>query len=170
MKKLLIILSFFLTLSLSGQIYPGVISSQGVSGGEDIFCENNMISNGEFTDGTGWTANTGWSIGSGVATNDDATMGSKLIQAAGDMVTNVVAGHNYTISFDITISSGNAHFGLISSDDNAAYANPADYANGHHSVDFTAPGWVSAGGLGINVDITETDNSFTIDNICLVEI
>jgi len=167
MKKILtILLVILLCFSLQGQVLRSSAQYIKPSSAPAAFCVGNMISNGEFTDGTDWEVPTGWTITGGVATFGDVTMGAKLRQLDANMNAQVLANTNYRIEFDITISSGNAVFGLINESDDAGYVAEANYANGHHTVDFTTPGWVSTRGLGINASTLST-TSWSIDNICL---
>jgi len=166
MRKYLIIGLLFFSVIAQGQIgrFPIYTAPVVVAAG----CVGNMVSNGEFADGSDWTANSGWTISGGVATNNDAVSGSKLIQASADMLGELFANTNYTISFDITISSGNANINIQSAASESNYLTFTDFANGHHSVDITTPGWIGSKGICFNVNTTDTDNAFTIDNICVV--
>ena len=70
--------------------------------GNDLAKEirENVVTNGTFDSGTGWTAGTGWSIGSSKAT---AAAGS-----ASDLsrTVNHIAGATYVLQFDITVAAG----------------------------------------------------------------
>jgi hypothetical protein len=131
-----------------------------------LLTNNNMFFNGGFDTSIGWDVGTGWTINGGVATYDDITFEALLIQLQGDMVSPILTNTNYTLEFDIGISSGTAWFQILSSDDNATFISPEYYANGHHSVNFSTTGVIGAGGLRIWA-ATPTSNPFTLDNLNL---
>lgn len=78
---------FHATQSTAGE-RPTVIGDIAALGAE-------LVSNGSFASGTGWTPGTGWAIGSGVAT---ATASSNALTTA----VTVTAGKTYLVTFDVT--------------------------------------------------------------------
>ncbi|WP_353475509.1 hypothetical protein PVT71_18255 [Salipiger sp. H15] len=61
-----------------------------------------LVSNGDFADGSGWMLGGGWSIAGGVASHDGASSGGTLGQASGALV----AGAQYRLSAHVTAISG----------------------------------------------------------------
>ncbi|GAA0730009.1 hypothetical protein GCM10009106_08910 [Sphingomonas japonica] len=61
----------------------------------------NIVTNGGFTDGTGWTTSGSWTIGGGVATHATGSTGNL------DTTVPLVAGQKYMLQFTITGSGGN---------------------------------------------------------------
>lgn len=165
MRKILILFGLFLTLAVSGQsLTPGIVASSGTAAA----ASPNMLSNGTFSSGTNWTLSTGMTIAGGFLSYDDTQI-STCSQTQAQMASPIVALTNYTLSFDIAISAGGTAFlQFYATDDNATYINAASYGNGHISIDFTTPAFVSVGGLTIWCS-TAASYPFTISNIRLVQ-
>lgn len=165
MRKLLFFWTFFvLTNIVSGQIYSAVVASAsaGVTSTE-------MLTNGALTSGTSWGQTGGFTLTSNAATFDDISNGG-FYQLPADMVTNVSANTAYTLTFDVTGTSGGGIYMLISGSDNgdgpATYVAIAEYTNGSKTVNFTTPADVLGGGLRFAAS-TAGDSGGTIDNISL---
>jgi hypothetical protein len=168
MKKILLLFSLLLCISLQGQIprYPFYVAPVVVTG-----FDGGMISNGNFASGaTDWSTEAGWSIGSGVATYNDIDNASALIQTDANMNSSVAINTAYDLSFDIVISSGNANIGVYTSAGHAVYVawyNNIITASGHYHLLFTTGGNIIEGGISFWGYIS-SGNSFTITNIRLV--
>ena len=162
MKRLLLI---FAGIVLLATVQAQVVGTSVIHVRQVAF--ENIISNGTFDDATGWTANTGWTIGSGVATYDDVSDGTALIQYDVDMNGSIVASQDYTISFDITIASGEAKIWILDESNSYALKASTGYLDGHHEYDVTAhPSY--GGGISFYA-YASSDNAFTIDNIIVVD-
>lgn len=164
MRKLLILFLLCLTFELSGQVLSGVVSSPSVGA-----ASTEMLTNGALTSGTSWSVTGGFTLASNAATFDDATNGS-VYQLPADMITNVVANTAYTVTFDVSGTSGGGVYMLISGADNgdgpATYVAIAEYTNGSKTVNFTTPADVLGGGFRFSAS-TAGDSGGTIDNISL---
>jgi hypothetical protein len=125
----------------------------------------NMVSNGTFDNTDDWTTSSEWTIAGGVATYTDGVANTNMVQAAVDMVEDMVASTAYTIEFDITIVSGNAVIRFYTADISATLIAEDSYADGHHSKGFTT-GLGSEFGIAIQGRFA-SDNDFSIDNIVL---
>lgn len=107
----------------------------------------NMISNGTFASSTDWSVDGGWTIAGGFAVWDDATDGN-LTQAAADMNAPVLANTAYTLTFDVSGTTGDGmYFGIKSANSVATYKANAQYNNGSKTVNFTTPADISVGGI-----------------------
>lgn len=174
MRKL-IILFFFISATLSGQVlktYPNYVSSIVI---EPPF-DGGKLTNGNFALGaTGWSMTNQFSIGSGKVTESAASypVESFLSQAAGDMVSPLEANHHYHLSFTISGGTGSDFAWLKFYDtDNTLIGGDAKFATNTtwSDVQITVPAYGSGGAFKISSSISETYTSFSIDNITLVEI
>jgi hypothetical protein len=166
MKRLIFILGvlFLFALSNAQEIGRFPFTSANVAG--DAY-GSEMITDGDFPDATNWTEGANWSISSGVATYDDLG-NSALSQVDGDMQSSIAISTDYRITFDITLSGGDAaYFGIYNSTQGTAYVAFAEYGAGSHVVDFTTPGSIGPGGIAILANTA--GGGFTIDNISLKE-
>jgi hypothetical protein len=90
--------SGFLIENVTGQTNqnPSEYVSTGVGTGPEL------VTNGDFASGAGWTPQTGWTISGGSANCNLSNTYAGVYQSI-----NVVAGHTYVITFDITsLTSG----------------------------------------------------------------
>jgi hypothetical protein len=161
MRKLLTILLLLLAVVAQGQM---IIRANPHARAQVVSAPTEMITNGAFADGTGWTPAAVWTISGGVATFDDTNNGG-LVQAAEDMVSNVVAGDAYTFECDITTASTNAYFAVFNAALTVGYIGYNTYSTGHITVNFTAPADVEGGGFQIYAN--DGGETFTITNISL---
>jgi hypothetical protein len=130
--------------------------------------DGGMLNNGNFSDGTNhWSIDGGWSIGSGVATFDNATNGN-LSQASADMVSSVAINTSYTLTFDVVASPDPMYLGIRTADGNILYTANAYYAAGSRSVVFTTPADIEAGGIAIRGISGYVGNGGTVTNIKLI--
>jgi len=120
-----------------------------------------LITNGDFTNGsTGWTLSSAWSIGTNKAVFSDTISGD--IRTSSTVFT---ANKKYQIKLTVAdLTSGTAFFAL---GDGAAsnLANYANYANGEHTFNVTAP-------IGQELRIystTSSGSSYSITNISVKE-
>jgi len=120
-----------------------------------------LITNGDFTNGsTGWTLSSAWSIGTNKAVFSDTISGD--IRTSSTVFT---ANKKYQIKLTVAdLTSGTAFFAL---GDGAAsnLANYANYANGEHTFNVTAP-------IGQELRIystTSSGSSYSITNISIKE-
>jgi len=123
-----------------------------------------MINNGNFVDGSNWSAGAGWTISGGVASYDASTIGV-LAQSNANMVSFIEPSTTYTLRFYINVPTGIPLIRIMSSDvifyvDGSIYTN-----NGRNEFQFTTPSNIGTGGLNF---YTYTDAAFTIDSISLV--
>jgi hypothetical protein len=127
--------------------------------------DGGMISDGNFATGTPWVTATGFTITTGspgYASYDDVGY-AKLRQLESSMVSPILTNTNYTVEFDIAISSGTARIYIMDYLEDVEYVPAANYVNGHHSLNFTTPGYASD---GITFEAGNTSsNTFTITNI-----
>ena len=170
MRKLLILIGLFLTLSLSGQIMPGVVESQTVVAA--AACDDGMLNNGCFNDGdTGWTDEANFIIADGVATFNDVASAS-ITQAAADMETPMGYNTGYTVSFTYNHLTGTTiNLTVRDAQDYTLVSNQAlTVANDGAtlSYNFTTPASGNAEkGLRITISSSST-GTCSIDNIKLV--
>jgi hypothetical protein len=140
-----------------------VLNYQKATGGGNPNPE--MLTNGTFDSTSSWTTGAGWSISGGTLNNADTNSFQNVIQYAGGMVSSIATSTNYTIEFDLTIVSGNAHLGFTNANDenlvDAAY-----YANGHITINFTSPASLADGGFSI-YNMNLSDGAYSIDNLSL---
>lgn len=165
MKNILILI-LFIPFALSGQIprYPFYTPTTVA---EEEPPSNERVYNGTFDSADGWsTTNATWSIGSGVASYADGTT-SILYQIEDDMAIAIEPSTDYTIEFDIVISSGTAYITICNSAYTNNYVAGATYANGHHSINFTTYSDIDVGGLGFRAG-SASSNPFTLDNVTVV--
>jgi len=133
MRNYLLILALLFPLVLSGQsILSGSVAS--ITTGA---ASTEKLTNGELTGGTSWAQTGGFALTGNAATFDDATNGS-FYQLPASMVTNVVANTAYTVTFDVSGTSGGGIYMLISGSDNGdgptTYVAIAEYTNGSKTV------------------------------------
>ena len=69
--------------------------SQGLALGSEL------VTNGDFSSATGWTAETGWSIAGGAATKVVSAANANLYQTV-----SIVAGRSYRVTYTLTYSAG----------------------------------------------------------------
>ena len=137
------------------------VNSQGLI--EDVqILSSNLVSNGDFSNGsTGWTLSSAWNIGTNKAIFSDTIGGD--IRTSSSVFT---ANKKYQIKLTVAdLTSGTAFFGV---GDGAAnnLANYANYANGEHTFNVTAP-------IGQELRIystTSSGSSYSITNISIIEI
>lgn len=130
-----------------------------------LFSQAEMITNGTFGSSSNWWVNGGWSIGSGVASFDDLTVGH-LRQVDGSMVSSIQASTLYVLKFDISIASGGAYIRIYNGDISIIYKAFATYTNGTNRIFFETPASVGVAGIDLYA-ITTSGAAFTIDNISL---
>ena len=163
MKKLILIsLIIFSSVCIFGQARFPISNSSHLA-----VASANLITNGTFDTDTDWVKETGaWTISSGTANYDDS--GSSIIgQTDAVMAGAIQASTDYTVEFDIVISSGTASLSFRSYDGGAIYDSGTTFANGSHSYDFTTP---SSGILGFGIRASSSSTtSFTLDNVVLTE-
>lgn len=164
MRKLLIFLGLVLTLSLSGQILPGVVASQRGTASFD----GGMIANGNFANGsTGWTAGSGWTIAGGVASYDNTIDNATLTQTDDAMLGHMASNTNYTLTFTISITTDVAKFELMDYTGSFILIATAGYNNGVNVIDFTSPELYGYWGINIRAHPNVSGNAYTITNISL---
>lgn len=164
MRKLFILIGLFLTLSLSGQLLPGIVESQKVVAS----APTEMITNGTFTSTNNWTTGAVWVITTGspgYATFDDTNNGS-LTQSDANMVSSILPNTNYVLEFDIDITSSSAYIAFFNSNLGVNYVPYNNYNDGHQTVNFTSPSDVGIAGFTVYGN-DGSGNSFTITNISL---
>lgn len=166
MRKILLIFSLFICIQVSGQ-YPGIVAAgnRTTAPAGDV----EMLTNGALTSGTSWTAAGGFTLASNAATFDDVSAGS-ILQADADMVVSILPNTAYTLTFDVTGTSGGGIYINITSVDagngTATYVGAAEYTNGSKTVNFTTPADVIDAGFRIG-GLTAGDSGGTIDNLSL---
>jgi len=165
MRKYLLILALLFPLLLNGQsILSGSVASIATGA-----ASTEMLTNGTLTSGTSWAQTGGFALTGNAATFDDVTNGS-IYQLPADMITNVQANTAYTLTFDVTGTSGFGIYMNITSADNGdgteTFVAIAEYTNGSKTVNFTTPADVRGGGFRISAS-TAGDSGGTIDNISL---
>jgi hypothetical protein len=127
-----------------------------------------ILTDGDFSEGeTYWTIVGGWTIADGVATYGDVV--SSTFWQAITSADSLQASTDYILTFDVTIASGNAYMQFSNKAYTVTYVALAYYANGSHSVEFTTPANIFAGGFNIRGH-TGSSGSFTLDNISLKRI
>jgi hypothetical protein len=157
MRKLFILIGLFLTLSVSGQLLPGIVEGQKVAA-----APTEMITNGTFDNGDHWSfAATAWSIAGGVAVFDNSG-NDGLIQVSGDMASAITPNTGYVLEFDVS-SAGAAYISVYSTS-YQAYVAGAGYTTGHKTINFTSPADVGSAGIMIYAN---NDVAFTLDNVSL---
>jgi hypothetical protein len=167
MKKLFIILLFVCSLAQAQTIgrFP-FGSAPVVSGG------SNMISNGTFDSGTGWTVGANWTISTGEARWD--YLGTSILeQQEADMITALTSNTSYTLEFDLT-SAGNIYMSIYNSSEGSsnAYVASAWYSSGHKIVTFTTDQYIDLPGYYNGIRFTTvvgSESTCSIDNIELYE-
>jgi hypothetical protein len=84
-----------------GEVYKPAFTIDGASGRSTTgFLGEEKITNGDFSSSANWTVGTNWAIAGGVATRSTGTQGN-LSQSSANMVTPLVIGETYLVSFDI---------------------------------------------------------------------
>jgi hypothetical protein len=168
MRKIFILFGLLLTLSLNGQILPGIVASQKVTAGGGAF-DGGMIKEGGFQSTTYWAFGTSWTrTGTNpyYATYNDASQGF-LRQADADMLGHIAPNTNYRLEFDIGIGGGGyAYIYFTNYATGVTYVAYNTYNNGHNSVDFTTSPDVSGGGFGVYGN-DGSSATYTITNISL---
>jgi len=104
-----------------------------------------MISNGEFADGTDWEVTSGWTITGGEAVYDG------------------VDETNYRLIFDA--GEEGIRIRIYSSGKTVQYVDYATYSSGENIVDFTTPSNIAEGGIAFMA--SQTYGAGTIDNVSL---
>lgn len=111
---------------------------------------DNVVSNGDMADATGWTQGTGWSIGAGVAT---ASAGS-----ASDLsrTISMIAASKYIMTVDVTRSAGTIQMKVGTTSVGSAIS-----ASGSYRFEFTAGAETTF--------VASKDSSFagTVDNVSI---
>jgi hypothetical protein len=167
MKKILLLFSFLICISLQGQIprypfyvAPVVAAPAGFDGG--------MLNNGDFADDTHWTDAANFLISGGVATFNDVAS-SEITQSAAEMVSPIHATTSYTCTFDITLGTGTSiNISLRDDVDNDLSGTLNYTTSGSKSVVFTSAG-PGAEHKGFRVSASSSSNgTFSIDNIKLI--
>lgn len=165
MRKLFVILVLLLLAVVAqGQM---IIRANPHARAQVVSAPTEMITNGAFADGTGWTPAAVWTISSGVATYDDTGDGA-LSQVSGDMVSILEINTDYVLEFDISgATGGRATIGFQDTNGAIAYVAYADYnGDGHYVVNFTTGADLGANGFSI-VGKDASYSSWSIDNISL---
>lgn len=131
---------------------------------------SNMISNGTFDSGTGWTASAAWTISGGVASYA-TTASTNINQADGDMSESIQANIVYTLTLimdNTTEGSGDGTFYIYNSDQSIMYLDVVTdgYPDGENIINFTTPANIGVGGIAIRGYMYGND-SFSIDNLVL---
>lgn len=169
MKKIFILIGLFLTLTASGQILPGVVASQGGTSGPPP--PSNILRDGTFANGlTYWLETDGtFDIGGGIASYTNVGYGV-IAQDQGDMISGVEINTAYTLTFDLTISSGQANFRLRNYNGAVNYNSSSYTVNGGagQHIHFTTPADIDGGGFRITGQ-PFGDNAWTIDNLILTK-
>ena len=163
MRKILLIGLLLVSVIGWGQRFPYPNSAHLTVGGEG----GEMITDGSFASGsTYWGTTGGWTIGGGSGTFDDVTSGY-ISQTDGDMVSSIQPLTDYTLTFDISGTSGGGLYGRVC---NAAatdcWTSLAEYSNGAISIPFTTGADVGDGGIAFNGD-TAGDSGGSITNVSL---
>jgi len=166
MKKYLLILALFFPLLVSGQgLLSGVVGSIPALVGGD----GEMLTNGAFTSGTSWTVTGGWTLTSNTAVYNKATNGT-LYQTNAQMASSIVANTSYTLTFDLTGTSGAGIYMRLGSYDEGSggvyYNAGTEETNGSKTIIFTTPADIYSGGLVV-LAYAVGDSGGTIDNLSL---
>jgi len=167
MRKYILILALFFPLCLSGQsLLLQVIAGNKAAG---VSCDDGIIINGCFTSSDNWGTSTGnWTIGSGVASYNDLAS-SRIFQTQANMGTGIVINTAYTLTFNLTMTTGTiANLAITSSSEAAGYVTAANYNTGLITLNFTTPANIDTGGIGIRASAGGSNGTFTIDNVKLV--
>ena len=158
MRKLLLLLGLFLTLSLSGQVLPGVVGSQGITASPDPYGIE-LVTGGDFASVGSWWIRDGITSITGGEAQINETDIYRTDLFSGSL--GIIAGQIYKIEFDITnYVSGTAKVTLGNTD----YLMPATTINatGHYSYELTAA--VGAPDR-VNVEVMGVASIYHIDNI-----
>ena len=122
-----------------------------------------MISNGEFADGTDWEVTSGWTITGGEAVYDGVDEFQSIYQADGNMVSSITTDTNYRLIFDA--GEEGIRIRIYSSGKTVQYVDYATYSSGENIVDFTTPSDIAEGGIAFMA--SQTYGAGTIDNVSL---
>lgn len=165
MKRILILLSIFLSVSLQGQIgrfpfHRPISTAEGFDGG--------LVTNGDFSDGeTAWTDdNTNFPIESGYAEFKDL-VSSNISQAVGDMVTGLTINTSYTFSCEITfVTATEVTFSVRRTDDYDMSGSKVYNTDGVKTFTITTAGY--GGTQGFKVEASSGSvGSWRITNISI---
>jgi uncharacterized repeat protein (TIGR02059 family) len=136
---------------------------------------NNIITNGVIGDGTSWGKG-GWDGSTATFTDGafqviypgtDAT--ARLWQHSTDMASPMAINSSYTLSFDLTITSGTIYMVFLSVDGGVTYKNEQTYTTaGTKTITFSTSSSVSDGGIKFACQSVNS-NTITIDNIVLIK-
>lgn len=130
---------------------------------------SNMISNGTFDSGTGWTETEDGFIISGGVASYDYNLGTDFIyQIDADMIGSIQPlAVSYTLTGDLNLTSGaSAFIAIFSSDGNVTYSGWNTYTGTTISINFTTGSDVGIAGIRIGGN-TGCSCTFTLDNIVL---
>ena len=116
-----------------------------------------LVANGDFASGTGWTPQTGWTISGGAAHAVSAANNQQLYQTI-----SLTTGKSYRVTFTVSNLSAGGVFVYVSS--SATYS-PTFNTNGTHS-------WVAvADGINSYISLrTSGTSTFNIDNVSVTEV
>ena len=116
---------------------------------------------------TAWIVQGGATLATDKCDFDNVTNGL-LYQLAADMAIDLSSNTRYKMTFDVSISSGNANIAIQDNSGSIDYVSKAAYADGTHSVYFTT-GYIYQYGIGL-YGYNDSDNAFSITNVSIHEI
>ena len=127
----------------------------------------NMISNGTFDNGDDWTLTNGITITGGYL-NCALVWQANVTQPAANMVQAMVPSTDYTISFDVSNSTGGGpRFLVLTEASWTTLVAEASYSDGSYSINFTTPGTIEAS-AGLRLAFYNDDETGLLDNISLI--
>ena len=127
-----------------------------------------IINNGNFDSASNWTLSGGqWSYDSSNKYMSFGSTGAEgLKQTQADLVTPIVGGVSYTLTFTV---SATARYWILNASQNVEYKGTANYTAGTHTITFTAPADVSGGGISFYTYHTGGGVAHNLDNVSLKE-
>jgi hypothetical protein len=139
-----------------GDWTPGNHRYQTTTGSKPILrgtpVGSNLVTNGDFASGTGWSVGSGWAIGSGVATGTAATGA-----LSATLSTSVVAGNVYRITYTVaTATAGSVvvNIGGVNGTSRTAAGTYTDYINTLNTGGFVIVPTTFSGSLD-NIEVVD---------------
>ena len=127
-----------------------------------------IFNNGNFDSASNWTVPSEWEYdSSNKYMSYDASGNNGLKQLDSDLVTTIVAGASYTLTF--TVSGGTARYWILNANQNQVYHSTANYTAGTHTITFTTPADVSGGGISFYAYGSSGGEAHNLDNVSLKE-
>ena len=125
------------------------------------------VNNGTFDNTDHWTVGAGLTIIDGHL-HCNYPWNEKAIQTGANMISELEVSHNYTLEFDVSNSTGvGINFSVWDDGTGNVFIEWTDFANGHHSVNFSTPATLPYG-TGFLFNFHDA-NGGDIDNISIKE-